>query len=326
LSVKRKGFGSEYKDVIVLMLGIVALFVFMSIFATGFLSWYNIQNMLKDFSIMLIVSIGMTIAILLGKIDMSAGSVMSLSAIVTTLVLANGGNIVVALLAGISSGAGIGLLNGYLIGVMKLNFFIATFATMSMAKGIALIACDGKIINSTNSGLLYIGTGKLAGLFVIIWIAIILFVGIYFVLRKTTFGYRIYSIGGSENVATLSGIKTKKIYIQSYILIGILAAVAGICMAGKASSGNVTMGDGFEFSAIAIVLIGGTPFSGGKGGLLGTIVGALLIAILKSGISMLGITPAWQYAIIGIVILAVIVVDVAINAHRESEEKRRIWQ
>jgi ribose transport system permease protein len=322
----RSGLGSEYKDVMVLCVGIVVLMAIMGFAAEGFLSWYNLHNVLKDFSILLTVSSGMTIAILLGKIDMSAGSVMSLSAIATTLTLASGRGIVFAIAIGILSGMLVGLFNGYMIGVQKLNHFIVTFATMSIAKGIALIACNGEIINGAGKGLLFIGTGKFRGLFIIVWMSVIIFMALYWLLKKSQFGYKIYSIGGSESVAKLSGIDTNGVYIESFALIGILSAIGGIFIAGKANSGNVTMGDGFEFNAIATVLIGGTPFDGGRGGLLGTFVGAFLISILKNGISFLGLTPAWQYAIIGIVILVVIVVDVTLNERRKREESRRVWQ
>jgi len=326
LSGKKKNFNSEYKDALVLTGGIIVLMIVMSVRADGFLSWYNLHNVLKDFSILLVVSVGMTIAILLGKIDMSAGSVMSLSAVATALALTKGLGIIGSVAAGIASGALIGFLNGYLIGVQKLNHFIATFATMSITKGIALIACGGNIINGVGRGLLFIGTGKVAGLFVIIWVSVAIFAAFYWMMKKTSFGYRIYSIGGSESVASLSGIDTRRVYVESFVIIGILAAIGGIFIAGKANSGNATIGDGYEFNAIATVLIGGTPFDGGKGGLLGTFAGALMISILKNGISLLGFTPAWQYAIIGAVILIIIVVDVALNEHRKFEELRRVWQ
>ena len=326
LSVNKVRLSSEYKDAMVLFGGIIVLLAVMGFSTRGFLSWYNMHNILKDFSILLTVSSGMTIAILLGKIDLSAGAVMSLSAIATTLTLRAGHNIIVGIAVGIISGALVGLFNGYLIGVQKLNHFIATFATMSIAKGIALIACNAQIINSTNRGLLFIGTGKIKGLFVIIWIAVIIFLILHRLLKKSSYGYKIYSTGGSETVANLSGINTRDVYLKSFVLISVLSAIAGIFLAGKANSGNVTMGDGYEFNAIATVLIGGTPFDGGRGGLTGTFVGALLISILRNGISFLGLTPAWQYAIIGIVILVVIVIDVALNEHRKAEESRRVWQ
>lgn len=315
---------SEYKDVMGLLIAIAVLMVVMSVAAEGFLTWYNLHNVLKDFSILLIVASGMTIAILLGKIDMSAGSVMSLSAITVTMLLSSGISFVPALLAGMGTGALVGLLNGYLVGVQRLNHFIATFATMSIAKGIALIACNGNIINSSSNDLLFVGTGKLLGLFVIIWIVAAVFIFMYIMLKKSKLGYKIYAVGGSENVAQLSGINVRRVYIVSFVIIGVLSAIGGVFMAGKANSGNVTMGDGYEFNAIATVLIGGTPFDGGKGGLLGTLVGAFFISILKNGIALLGLTPAWQNAIIGIAILVVIIMDVALNERRKLEARRRI--
>jgi ribose transport system permease protein len=298
----------------------------MTFAAEGFFSWYNLHNVLKDLSILMVVASGMTLVILLGKIDMSAGSVMSLSAIVTTLLLSHRVHIALALCAGVLSGALIGLLNGYLIGIVNLNHFVATFATMSIAKGLALVACDGQIISSTSDVLLFIGTGKVFGLFFIVLFSAALFAILLFVSTRTRFGYKVYSTGGSEQAARLSGINTSNVYFATFILAGALAAIGGIFMAAKANSGNATIGDGYEFSVIATVLIGGTPFDGGTGGLLGTLIGALFLAILKNGLSMLGFTPAWQYALIGLAILVAIIADVFLNERRKAEEKRRVEQ
>ena len=158
----------------------------------------------------------------------------------------------------------------------------------------------------------------------IVWFSMIIFFVLYYMLNKTTFGYRVYSVGGSENVSQLSGINTRRTYIISFIISGILAALGGLFMAGKANSGNATMGDGYEFNAIATVLIGGTPFDGGKGGLMSTFIGALFISLLNNGIALIGLTPAWQYAIIGIAILLVIIMDVALNERRKRAERRRV--
>lgn len=323
--MKKRGH-SEYKDITGLVIGILVIGIFFSIAAEGFFSLYNCMNILKDLSILMVVASGMTLVILLGKIDMSAGSVMSLAAIMTTLLLSAGVHIVIALMAGIVSGALTGLLNGYLVGVQNLNHFVTTFATMSIAKGMALVACNGDIISSDSDVLLFIGTGKILDVFFIVWFALIMFAILLYLSKRTRYGYQIYSIGGSEQVAMLSGISTKKVFMVTYILAGILAAIGGIFMAGKANSGNATIGDGYEFNAIATVLIGGTPFDGGKGGLIGTLVGAVFLSVLKNGISMLGFTPAWQYAIIGLAILITIIMDVLINERRKAEEKRRVEQ
>lgn len=326
--MKQKKQNFQSREKLGLLIGVAVLFIIMSILAEGFFSWYNIHNLLKDTSILLVVATGMTLVILLGKIDMSAGSVMSLTAIVTTILLSNGAHVVVALLAGIASGALIGLLNGYLVGIQKLDHFVTTFATMSLAKGLALVICDGDIINTGNNDFKAIGasTSEFLGLHVHIWIVAVIFAVMLFVLTKTKFGYRIYSIGGSEQAAMLAGISTRGTYILSFLISGITASVGGILLASKANNGNATIGNGFEFSAIATVIIGGTPFDGGRGGLVGTLIGAILISLLKNGLRFLNITPSLQYVIIGLVILVVIITDVIINERRKLEELRRVEQ
>jgi ribose transport system permease protein len=259
---------------------------------------------------------------------MSAGSVMSLTAIITTVLLSKGVHVVPALLAGLGSGALIGLLNGYLIGILRFDHFVTTFATLSLAKGLALVICDGDIINTGNLDFKAIGssTSILLGLHVFIWLVAIVFVAMWLILAKTKFGYDIYSIGGSEQAAVLAGVKTKSTYIKVFVISGLLASIGGILVASKANNGNATIGDGYEFSAIATVIIGGTPFDGGKGGLTGTLIGAFLLSLLKNGLRFLGVIPSLQYIIVGLVILAVIIMDVTINARRKLEEQRRVEQ
>ena len=326
--MKQKTNKFQNREKLGLIIGIVILFIFMSIFADGFISWYNLHNLLKDSSILLTVAAGMTLVILIGKIDMSAGSVMSLSAIVTTILLSQGAHVVLALAAGIGSGVLIGLLNGYLVGIQKLDHFVTTFATMSLAKGIALVLCDGDIINTGNADFKAIGasTSLFLGIHVYIWIVAVIFAVLLFVLTKTKFGYKIYSIGGSEQAAMLTGIHTRSTFIKVFLISGITASIGGILLASKANNGNATIGNGFEFNAIATVIIGGTPFDGGRGGLGGTLIGALLISLLKNGLRFLNITPSLQYVIIGLVILAVIIMDVVINERRKLEELRRVEQ
>ncbi len=316
------------KESMGLIIAIIVMFIFMSVFTNGFFGWYNIHNLLKDTSILLIVSVGMTLVILVGKIDMSAGSVMSLTAIVTTILLRSGVHIVFALLAGIACGVLIGLLNGFLVGIQKLNHFVTTFATMSLAKGLALVICNGDIINANSDHLMAIGhsSSVFLGLHIHIWIVAIILGIMLFVMSKTKFGYKLYSIGGSEQAASLAGMKTSATYIKVFIISGVLASIGGIMLASKANNGNATIGDGFEFSAIATVLIGGTPFDGGRGGLVGTLIGAILISMLKNGLRFMGIMPSLQFVIIGVVILMVIIMDVLINERRKQEEMRRVEQ
>ncbi len=316
------------KDSLGLVVATILMFIVMSISTENFFGWYNIHNLLKDTSILLIVSLGMTLVILVGKIDISAGSVMSLTAIVVTILLRAGVHIVLALMAGIATGAVFGFLNGFLVGIQKLNQWVTTFATMSLAKGLALVICDGDIINANSDHLKAIGHSSsiFLGLHVHIWIVLSILAVMLFVMSRTIFGYKLYSIGGSEQAAELAGVKTKSIFMTVFVICSILASIGGIMLASKANNGNATIGNGYEFSAIATVLIGGTPFEGGRGGLVGTLVGALFISILKNGLRFMGIVPSLQYVIIGLVILIVIIVDVLINERRKLEEMRRVEQ
>ena len=216
--MKQKKQNFQSREKLGLLIGVAVLFIIMSILAEGFFSWYNIHNLLKDTSILLVVATGMTLVILLGKIDISAGSVMSLTAIVTTILLSNGAHVVVALLAGIASGALIGLLNGYLVGIQKLDHFVTTFATMSLAKGLALVICDGDIINTGNNDFKAIGasTSVFLGLHVHIWIVAVIFAAMLFVLTKTKFGYKDILHRRLEQAAILTGISTRSTYIKAF--------------------------------------------------------------------------------------------------------------
>ncbi|HML37588.1 MAG TPA: ABC transporter permease [Bacillota bacterium] len=307
-----------------LLFGTIFIFIALSILAEGFLSTYNCLNILKDFSILLIISLGMTLTILLGKLDMSVGSVMSLSGIVTTLLIANHAGLVLSIAGGLASGLIIGLINGYFVGVQKFDYFIVTFASLSIAKGLAQVICNGNIISCESSAFGYLGSGKLLGVYLIIWIAIIIFFISYFVTKKTSFGYKLYSVGGSEAVSSLSAIKSKRIYVTAFAVCGLMAAVSGILLAARAYSGNATAGAGYEFNAIAAVLVGGTPFDGGKGGVKGTFLGALFITILKNGLNLLGFSSPLQYTLIGLIILIAIVADVFIDERKKINDLRRV--
>lgn len=314
-----------YKNMSGLLLGLIIMVILLGIFVDGFASLYNLQNIAKDFSILLVVSIAMTLAILLGKIDISVGSVMSMSGIIATVLLMNGYNIIFALIVAMLSGVCIGLINGYLIGYHKFDYFIVTFATLAIAKSIAFVVCNGKIIPVSNSAFMFIGSGKIAGIYFVIWLSLIIYLLMYYITNKTEFGYKIYSIGGSEQTSILAGINPQRVYIKAFAIGGLLASISGIFLAAVANTGNATAGTGYEFNAIAAVLIGGTPFDGGRGGLKGTFVGALFITVLKNGLNLMGFTPSWQYTIIGFIILTVLIVDVIMEEQKKKEVMRRKW-
>lgn len=306
-------------------IGDVVLFIFFSIFAKNFFGGYNMILILRNCSTLLVASFGMTLAIMIAEIDLSVGAVASLSAVMVALLNNSGMPLIVTILAPIAMGVVVGLINGILIAKLKLDFWVVTFSTMSMAAGLALVICNGATVATKNEVLDFLGNGKILGLYTIIWFTALLSAIMIFVLKKTKFGYNVYSIGGSEAVAQVSGVKVAKNRILVYVISGIFAAITGIMIAGMTNSGSPTVGNEYTFNAMAAVVIGGTSFDGGKGGVSGTIWGTLLLKILASGLSLLGIPSTWQKATIGIVILVLIVTDVLSEKRQNTKALRRVY-
>jgi ribose transport system permease protein len=306
-----------------LSIGLLLLLAFFSVFTSGFFTVYNLLNLLKASTVLLMVSFGMYMAILSGQIDMSVGSVMSLAGVVTGLCLQHGVNLVFALGAGLLVGAAFGALNGYFIGKQHFDFWVVTFATMGIAQGIALVVTGGNVVPGFANSFRFLGDGKVGGVYFIIWFTIFLCIFINFIMGKTKYGYRVFAVGGDPQCSRFAGIKVSNVRLQLYIFSGVLAAVAGIFLASKTNSASPIAGTGYEFDAIAAVLIGGTPFEGGKGTVKGTIVGGLLITVLRNGLNLMGLTTPVQFTAIGLIIMIIIVVDVLKMKRKNQAEMRR---
>ncbi|HHY48033.1 MAG TPA: ABC transporter permease [Firmicutes bacterium] len=296
--------------------GVLYAFIFfIAVFgvrARGFLSLANLVNVSLQGSILAIVSLGMTLVIMTGGIDLSIGSVLSLAGAVTGLLLHGGSPVPLAILAGLLTGMVCGAINGFLIS--RLNFFpfISTFGMMGIAQGIALVLTDGASLPGFSPAFRAIGDSVVIGIPLPVWIAGAVFGVIYFFLYKTTFGARVYAVGGSKQVARLSGIPVSRVLLSVYTISGFLAGLGGVVLISRMNSANPTVGAGYEFDAIAAVVIGGTPFSGGRGGIGGSILGAAVISVLKNGLNLMGLSAPWQLTVIGLMITAAIVVDVMI--------------
>ncbi|MCG1011593.1 ABC transporter permease [Tepidanaerobacter sp. GT38] len=290
--------------------GLVIIIAFFGVTADYFLTFMNMMNILKQASVLIVVSLGMTLAILLGKIDMSVGSTMSLVGVVTGICLHKGISIPLAICIGMAVGSIIGFINGYLIGYRKFDYWIVTFSNMGIAQSLALVITNGATIPGFDSSFRFLGDGQIYGVPVGILIAMAIALAIIYLSYNTKFGSNIYAVGGNEQVARYSGIDTSKVIFKTYILSSLLAGFAGILLVSKVNSANPIAGSGYEFDAIAATLIGGTPFDGGRGGVLGTIIGACIIATLRNGLNMLGLTPPIQFTLVGFIIILIIIFDV----------------
>jgi len=291
-------------------IGLLILVTVLSFMSPYFLTIPNLLNVVRQVSIIAIISFGMTMVILTGGIDLSVGSMLAFSGAVTAGMIVNSGlNVFVAILLGLAAGTALGLFNGIAVAKAKLPAFIVTLAMMTVARGFTLIYTNGRPISGFDETFRFFGAGYLGRIPVPVIIMFILLFVIYILLKKTPLGRYIYAIGGNEKATKLSGINTDRIKIAVYALNGFLAAVSGIILTSRLNSAQPMAGEGYELDAIAAVVLGGTSLSGGSGGVVGTIIGALIIAVLNNGLNLLNVSSFYQLVAKGAVILLAVFLD-----------------
>jgi ribose transport system permease protein len=267
------------------------------------------MNIARQTTINGIIAIGMACVILTGGIDLSVGSVLAFSTMVAGLMINAGCPGWIAGIIGVLIGGAIGTLNGTLISTMNLPPFIVTLASMSVFRGFTMLASGGMPVGMQNS-ISFFGAGYVLGIpFPVIVLAIIAII-MLFVLNKTRFGRHVYALGGNEQTARLCGIKVNKTKIMVYAISGILAAVSGLIIAARLNSAQPDAGTSYEMDAIAAAVIGGCSMSqGGVGTIGGVVIGAFIIGVLNNALNLLNVSPFWQTAVKGFVILAAIIID-----------------
>ncbi|MEG1977214.1 MAG: ribose ABC transporter permease [Cetobacterium sp.] len=279
----------------------------------NFFSLYNIQNIFKQSSINGLIAFGMTFVILIGCIDLSVGSILAFVGYIAGILLVNYQlPIVVVLPVALLLGMMLGVINGVLVSKVKLQPFIATLVTMTIYRGVTLIISNGlpiRNINKASEVMKFINRGEIVNLPISMVIYLVVFVILWFILDKTLFGKYLYATGGNEEAARLSAVPVTKIKLSAYAISGFLSALAAILYISRYNSIYPNAGQGAELDAIAAVVIGGTSMSGGKGKIVGTLIGALIIGILNNGLNLLGVSSFYQEVIKGIVILIAVVAD-----------------
>lgn len=291
------------------LVGLVVVCVAMMIASPGFLSAANLENVLRQVSINAIIAVGMTCVILTGGIDLSAGSVMALSGTLAAGLMVAGVNAVAALAIGIAVGLGFGFLNGVFVALAGMPPIIVTLATMGIARGLALIYTGGYPIDGLPDWVAFFGSGKVLGIQAPVLIMLIVYASAWLLLEGMPFGRYVYAIGGNEQATRLTGVRVARVKLIVYTLAGLTSALAAIVLTGRLMSGQPNAGVGFELDAIAAVVMGGTSISGGRGAILGTLVGALLLGVLNNGLNMIGVNPYVQNVIKGGIILLAIYIS-----------------
>ena len=302
---------------------LIALFVLclaLSLLSDKFLTLTNGWNVLRQISVNICIATGMTLVVLTAGIDLSVGSVLALCGAITAGLLKNGiqissSNLYIGftllggVLAGILAGTLLGLFNGWTITKFKVPAFVATLAMLTIARGLTMLWTGGFPISALGKEFAVIGTGWFLGIPLPVWISGIIVLIAILITQKTKLGRYIYAIGGNESAAKLSGININKVKITVYAIAGALAAVGGIIVTSRLDSAQPNAGVSYELDAIAAVVIGGTSLSGGRGTVLGTVLGAIIIGVLNNGLVLLNVSPFWQQVIKGLVILIAVIID-----------------
>ncbi|MDQ1082525.1 MULTISPECIES: ABC transporter permease [Microbacterium] len=294
------------------LIGLIGLFVILSIFAPNFFTVRNFVNVVDQVTVLGVLAIGATLVIITGGIDLSVGAILGLSTMVLGWLSHDGGwPLPLAMLAAVAVGAAAGLINGLGVTRAMLPPFIATLAMMSVARGLANIITDGQQIVGYPEWFFNLSADRFLGFFsVTIIVAVLLYALTWAYLKYRTGGRSIYAIGGSSEVARLSGIPVKRATTWVYVTAGALAGVGGIILASRLDSSQPTAGTGYELDVIAAVVIGGASLTGGSGKITGTIIGVLIIGFLRNGLNLLGVSPFLQQIVIGLVIAVAVMADV----------------
>lgn len=297
-----------------LLLALVVMVVVLASISDRFLTTSNIINVLRQISVNAIIAFGMTVVIIGAGIDLSVGSLLALVGVITALLVTSTGIPVwLVLILAVVIGLALGAINGGFVGYAGVAPFIVTLAGLTIFRGAALVATDGRPISGLPPIFTTIGYGTFLGLPLPIWIMLGVLLLTYVLLRHTALGRAIYAVGGNPEAARLSGIPVRRVLTFTYAFSGFAVAIAAIVLTGRLNSAQPTAGVAFELDAIAAVVVGGTSLAGGRGGVWGTLVGALIIGVINNGMNLMNVSSFYQQIVKGGVILAALLIDRALS-------------
>lgn len=288
---------------------LVLIGILFSFLSPNFLTAGNIVNILRQASINIVLATGMTFVILTGGIDLSVGSILAVSAVVAVLVSLIPALGWAAVPAALLTGLLLGLANGALITFLDVPPFIVTLGSLTALRGTAYLVANGTTVLNPDLNFAWVGNNYLGPLPWLVVIALLTVGASWFILRQTVLGVQIYAVGGNERAARLTGIKVNRVLLFVYGVSGLLAGLAGVMSSSRLYSATGLLGQGYELDAIAAVILGGTSFTGGIGTIGGTLLGALIIAVLNNGLTLLNMSYFWQLVVKGLVIIVAVMID-----------------
>lgn len=304
---KKINFGS-FREL--LLVGVVILLgIIWTIMNPQFLSWNNMTNILRQASYTAIAAVGMTMVIIIGEIDLSAGSLVCAAGLAGAIVCKNTNSVFLAVMAALATGAVVGLFNGTLCAVGRLPGFIASLASMTILRGLAYIVTGGNSVVWTSDLFTKIGTGYMGPIPVPVIIMILIIIFGVLLTTKLRFGRYIYAVGGNMESSRWSGIAVVKVKILVYVIMGVLTSIAGLIVTARLGSGQPSAGLNFEMDCITAAVVGGTSMAGGRGKIIGTVVGVILLTVLTNGMTLVGMNTYWQQVLKGVIIVVSVLAD-----------------
>ncbi|RJG41092.1 ABC transporter permease [Mesorhizobium sp. DCY119] len=300
---------AKWWDRVGILVVLLALVILMAIIAPNFARVDNLLNIARSISVNAILAAGLTFVILTAGIDLSVGSIVAVSGVVAVIAAIAGWPAPAAILAGTAAGAACGLVNGTLTAYLALAPFIVTLGTMTFLRGLAYTITAGQPIVSSDLNFRNVGNGYLAGIPVPVLIMIVVYVIAWFILERTRYGRHVYAVGGNPEAAKLAGVRVNRVTTSVYVIAGACAGLAGVIFAARVISAQPTAGTGYELDAIAAVVLGGTSLAGGRGRIVGTLIGSVILGVLSTGLILMNVPFFTQLLIKGVVIILAVAID-----------------
>ncbi len=292
-----------------MILVLIVLFVLCSLFVDSFFSLRNMKGLALSVSLMGMIACPMLFCLALGQLDLSVGSIVACSGVAAAVVMKLTSSIFMGFLGGVAVGIAAGLINGYAIAYLRLNALIATLAMMQIARGLAYIISGGKAVGIVNPDFYILGTSSFLYIPTPVWITIMTMFIFSFLLNKTSFGRNVLAIGGNEEAARLAGVSVEKVKMIVYILASTTAAIAGIILASRMTSGQPMTAQGLELTVISACVLGGVSLTGGIGKISYIIAGVLILGIVENAMNLMGVNPFFQYVARGSILMIAVILD-----------------
>ena len=292
------------------------LMIVTSRLSDSFLTFGNLSNVARQISINALLAFGMTAVILTGGIDLSVGALVALAGVSSVMLDKLGLPFPVTFLGTLLIGGLVGSVSGLIAAYGRIAPFIVTLAAMTILRGLTLTLTDGSPLTGLSDPFTALANTDFLGLSVPVWVTLIALVATWFLLRRTAWGRGVYALGSSESAASFAGLPVNRLKVAVYAFSGLMAGLAALLLTSRLNSAQPTAGEGFELDAIAAVVVGGTRLAGGRGGVIGTLLGALIIGVLNNAMNLLNVNPFFQMIVKGVVILGALLLERVLNGRR----------